>query len=78
MSTFYESLGANAILAGVYVVYQLVNRCLHSKCRYNKEGGFDFDLGDPECPATDMDKIAELLKSRSLHHKNNNNSGASV
>ena len=50
MSTFYESLGANAILAGVYVVYQLVNRCLHIKCRNNKEGGCDFDLGTPSAP----------------------------
>ena len=70
MSTFLESLGANAILAGVYVIYQLVNRCLHSKCRYNKEGGLDFDLGEVgDCPATDMEKIAELLKSRSMHHQ---------
>ena len=72
MSAFYDSLGANAILAGFYIVYKLIDRCLHSKCRYNKEGGLDFDLGAPEDAITDMNKIAELLKSRSLHHANSN------
>ena len=67
--SFWESLGANAILAGAYVGYQLINRCLHSKCRYNKEKGFDFDLGEPLDAAADMDKIAELLRSRSERHK---------
>lgn len=69
MQTFYESLGANAILFGVYLGYQLVHRCMHSKCRYNREGGLDFDLGEPKDAATDMMKIADLLKSRSVHHK---------
>ena len=69
METFWESVAANALLAGVYVVYQLVNRCLHSKCRYNRDGGLDFDLGDGNDPTMDMEKIAELLKQRSMHHK---------
>ena len=30
MQTFIESLGANAILFGVYLGYQVINRCLHS------------------------------------------------
>ena len=67
--SFWESLGANAILAGAYVGYQLINRCLHSKCRYNKEGGLDFDLGEPIDAVTDMGKIAELIRARSEHHK---------
>ena len=67
--TFYDSLGANAVLAAVYVVYKLLDRCLHSKCRYNRDGGLDFDLGDQTDAVADMDKIAELIKSRSLHHK---------
>ena len=66
---FYDSLGANAVLAAVYVVYKLLDRCLHSKCRYNRDGGLDFDLGDQTDALADMDKIAELIKSRSLHHK---------
>lgn len=66
---FYDSLGANAVLAAVYVVYKLLDRCLHSKCRYNRDGGLDFDLGDQTDAVADMDKIAELIKSRSLHHK---------
>ncbi len=66
---FYDSLGANAVLAAVYVVYKLLDRCLHSKCRYNRDGGLDFDLGDQSDALADMDKIAELIKSRSLHHK---------
>ena len=74
METFWESVAANALLAGVYVVYQLVNRCLHSKCRYNRDGGLDFDLGDGNDPTVDMEKIAELLKQRSLHHKSPSNS----
>ncbi|MCH2064859.1 MAG: hypothetical protein MK194_14185 [Roseibacillus sp.] len=67
--SFWSSLGANAVLAAAYVAYQLVNRCLHSKCRYNKEGGLDFDLGEPMDAATDMEKIAELIRQRSEHHK---------
>ena len=78
METFWESVAANALLAGVYVVYQLVNRCLHSKCKYNRDGGLDFDLGDGTDPTHDMDKIAELLKARSLRHKNNNSESTSV
>ena len=74
METFWESVAANALLAGVYVVYQVVNRCLHSKCRYNRDGGLDFDLGDGNDPTVDMEKIAELLKQRSLHHKSPSNS----
>ena len=74
METFWESVAANALLAGVYVVYQLVNRCLHSKCRYNRDGGLDFDLGDGNDPTMDMEKIAELLKQRSMHHKTPSNS----
>ena len=73
--SFWESLGANAILAGAYVGYQLINRCLHSKCRYNKEGGLDFDLGEPNDATADMDKIAELLRSRSERHKEKKISG---
>ena len=68
MQTFIESLGANAILFGVYLGYQMIQRCLHSKCRYNRDGGLDFDLGEPMDAAADMNKIAELLKSRSLQH----------
>lgn len=74
--SFWESLGANAILAGAYVGYQLINRCLHSKCRYNKEKGFDFDLGEPLDAAADMGKIAELLRSRSERHKKVSDSGS--
>ena len=71
---FIEGLGANAVLAAVYVVYKIIDRCMHSKCRYNREGGLDFDLGSPEDAVTDMNKIAELLKSRSLHHAKSSNS----
>ena len=71
-SVFAESVAANGLLVGVYVAYKIVNRCLTSKCRYTKENGLDFDLGaTPEDAAAEMDKIAELLKSRSLHHRNN-------
>ena len=77
-SVFAESVAANALLVGVYIGYKMVNRCLTSKCRYSKEDGWDFDLGEtaPADAATDMEKIAELLKSRSLHHRNN--SGESI
>ena len=74
METFWESVAANALLAGVYVVYQIINRCLHSKCRYNRDGGLDFDLGDTNDPTVDMERIAELLKQRSMHHKSPSNS----
>ena len=69
---FLDSLGANAVLAAVYVVYKLLDRCLHSKCRYNRDGGLDFDLGDQTAdPVQDLDKLAELIKSRSMLHKKN-------
>ena len=68
--TFYESLGANALLAVGYLVYKVFDRCLHSRCKFTKEGGLDFDLGEPEdCPATDMGKLADLLKQRSQHYR---------
>ncbi len=76
-SVFAESVAANALLVGVYVAYKMINRCLTSKCRYTKDDGWNFDLGEtaPDA-ATDMDKIAELLKARSMHHRNN--SGESI
>ena len=75
---FGESLGANAVLFCVYVAYQLIQRCMHSKCRYNKEGGLNFDLGEPSAAVTDMEKIAELIKARSLHHKTAEAAAAAV
>ena len=69
-STFMENLYANAILAGGYLVYNFFDRCLHSRCKFTKEGGLDFDLGDPEdCPSNDTAKLGELLKQRSLHYR---------
>ena len=61
-----NNLLANGLLAAVYVLYKVVDRCLHSKCRYSKIDGFTFDMDGPaeECPATDMNRLAELLKSR--------------
>ena len=69
MDGLSNNLLANALLAGFYVGYKCLDRCMHSKCRYTKTDGFIFDLdGEPgeECPATDMEKIADLLKSRAL------------
>ena len=69
MDGLSNNLLANALLAGFYVVYKILDRCMHSKCRYTKDAGFAFDLdGEPEgeCPATDMEKIADLLKSRAM------------
>ena len=71
MDGLSNNLLANALLAGFYVVYKVLDRCLHSKCRYTKDSGFAFDLdGDPDdqCPAADMEKIAELLKSRAANY----------
>ena len=69
MDGLYNNLLANGLLAGFYVVYKILDRCMHSKCRYSQTDGFQFDLdGEPgeECPATDMEKIAALLKSRAM------------
>ena len=65
-----NNLLANGLLAAAYVLYKVVDRCLHSKCKYSTVEGlvFDLDQTDAECPATDMEKIAELLKSRALVH----------
>jgi hypothetical protein len=71
MDGLSNNLLANGLLAGFYVVYKILDRCMHSKCRYTKTDGFAFDI-DPvegECPATDMERIADLLKSRALVHQ---------
>lgn len=69
LTTFWESLGANLLLMVAYIGYKVFDRCQRSKCKMDKEHGFTFDLGDPsECAATDMGKLGELLKARSLHH----------
>lgn len=67
-STFWESMGANGVLILVFVVYKLANRLLGSKCKYTKDG-LEFDLDGTECPVTDLDKIGDLLKQRSMIHR---------
>ena len=64
-----NNLLANALLAAAYALYKVVDRCLHSKCKYSTVEGltFDLDQGD-DCPATDMEKIADLLRSRAILH----------
>lgn len=62
-----SNLFANALLMGAYILYKAMDRCLHSKCKYSTVDGFTFDLDgqeDAECPATDMERMAELLKER--------------
>jgi len=69
MDGLSNNLLANALLAGFYVGYKCIDRCMHSKCRYTKTDGFTFDLDGPDgedCPATDMQQIADLLKSRAM------------
>ena len=57
-------------LAACVTLFVPVDRCLHSRCKFTKEGGLDFDLGEPEdCPATDMGKLADLLKQRSQYYR---------
>ena len=66
--TLWESLLANALLAAAYAAYKVVDRCLHSKCRFNKDDGFTFDLdGDPEeneHTAIDMERLGAILMQR--------------
>ena len=71
MDGFTDGLGsnlfANALLMAAYVAYKAIDRCLHSKCKYSTVDGFTFDIDgqqDEECPATDMERMADLLKSR--------------
>ena len=69
MDGLSNNLLANGLLAVFYVGYKIIDRCMHSKCRYTKTDGFTFDLDGHEgeaCPATDMEKVAELLKSRAM------------
>jgi len=69
MDGLSNNLLANALLAGFYVVYKVLDRCMHSKCRYTKANGFQFDLDGEqgeECPASDMQQIADLLKNRAM------------
>ena len=70
-SNFVSSIGANMLLALAYAAYKIFDRCQRSKCKMTKEAGLTFDLGDPdECPATDMQRFAEILRERSEHHLN--------
>ena len=72
MSDFWNSMLANGILAAAYAIYKIFDRCANSKCKMNKQEGFAFDLGDPaECAGAELEKISELLKSRSMHYKTN-------
>jgi len=66
MDGLSNNLLANGLLAGFYVIYKILDRCMHSKCRYTKEAGFAFDLDgeDDQCPVNDMERIANLLKAR--------------
>ena len=68
--SLFNNLLANGVLAACYVVYKVVDRCMHSKCKYSAADGLAFDLDGPneECPVSDMDRIAELLKSRVAVH----------
>ncbi len=65
-----SNLFANALLLAAYVLYKTLDRCLHSKCKYSTVDGFTFDIDgqedDDQCPATDMERVADLLKSRAL------------
>ena len=64
-----NNLLANGLLAAAYVLYKVIDRCMHSKCKYSTVEGLTFDLDqNDDCPATDMDRIADLLKSRALLH----------
>ena len=68
-----DSLGnnllANGVLAAVYVVYKIVDRCLNSKCKYTQVDGLSFDLdGEGDCPVADMEQIADLLKARATQY----------
>ena len=69
--SLFNNLLANGVLALAYALYKIVDRCMHSKCKYTATDGLAFDL-DPEgeegCPVNDMDRIAELLKSRVAMH----------
>ena len=63
-----NNLLANGLLAAAYVLYKIIDRCLHSKCKYSTVEGLVFDLDQTENAATDMEKIADLLKSRAMLH----------
>jgi hypothetical protein len=68
--SLFNNLLANGVLALAYAIYKVVDRCMHSKCKYTAADGLAFDLDGPdeECPVNDMDRIAELLKSRAAMH----------
>lgn len=70
-----SSLLANAILAGAYVLYKAINRCINSKCRYNKDEGLTFDLDNPteqSDPFAELQQLAELIQARATHHRKAN------
>ncbi len=76
-SVFTQSVLANVVLAGGYISYKVVHRCLSSRCHYTRDGGLEFDLDGPldedaPCPVEDMKKIAELIQARSKFHSTRN------
>lgn len=69
-----NNLFANGLLMAAYILYKALDRCLHSKCKYTTVDGFSFDIDgedDMECPATDMERVADLLKSRAMVFRRN-------
>ena len=69
-NSFLNSIYANVILAVAFGVYKVLERCMQSKCKYTRDEGLNFDLGDADCPANDMDQISKLLRQRSILYKN--------
>ena len=69
-NSFLNSIYANVILAVAYGVWKVLERCMQSKCKYTRDSGWNFDLGDVEpSPANDMEQISKLLKQRSFLYK---------
>ena len=69
--SLFNNLLANGVLALAYALYKVVDRCMHSKCKYTQADGLAFDLDGPDeddCPVNDMERIAELLRSRVAMH----------
>ncbi len=46
--TLWQSVLANALFAGLYLLYKGCDRVVRSNCHYSRENGLTIDLPDPD------------------------------
>ncbi len=61
----FQSMGANLVLVGGYLVYKILARLVNSRCHYTTEHGLELHLPDPD----EVDHVGDInsfLQNRGL------------